>query len=98
MSEISQQAMDLAASLWIKPATFEDLYARKVRGFENCSEYMFDRILKIAESKKWIYTRGETYYCYKNTVKNVLNPAGYEMDLPTDTRSDFRKEFDRLYA
>lgn len=59
---------------------------------------MFDRILKIAESKGWIYLRGETYYTYKKTVKNVLNPAGYEMDLPTDIRSDFRKEFDRLHG
>lgn len=90
--------MDIAASLWIKSATFEELYARKIESLKNSSEYMFDRIVKIAESKGWIYLRGETYYTYKNTVKNVLNPAGYELDLPTDTRSDFRKEFDRLHG
>ena len=98
MAEISTMAMDIAASLWIKPATFDELYARKIYGFENSSEYMFDRILKIAKSKKWIYMKGEVYYCYKKTVKNVLNPAGYEMDLPTDTRSDFQKEFDRFIS
>jgi hypothetical protein len=98
MSEISTLAMDIAASLWIKPATFEDLYTRKIESLKNSSEFMFDRIVKIAESKGWIYVKGETYYCYKKTVKNVLNPAGYEMDLPTDTRSDFRKEFGRLHG
>lgn len=90
--------MDIAASLWIKPANFEDLYARKIESLKNSSEFMFDRIVKIAESKGWIYLKGKTYYCYKKTVKNILNPAGYEMDLPTDTRSDFRKEFDRLHG
>lgn len=98
MSEISILAMDIAASLWIKPATFEELYARKIESLKNSSEYMFDRLVKIAESKGWIYLKGETYYTYKKTVKNVLNQAGYEMDLPTDTRSDFRKEFDRLHG
>lgn len=89
--------MDIAASLWIKPATYEDLYNRKIECLKHSSDYMFSKIVKITESKGWIYKKGEVYYCYKKTVKNVLNPAGYEIDLPTDTRSDFRKEFDRLY-
>jgi hypothetical protein len=96
MSEISNLAMDLAASIWLKPACFEDLYARKIKSFENSSEYMFYRIVKIAESKNWIYRRGEIYYCYKKTVKKILNPAGYEMDLPIDTTSEFRKDFDKF--
>lgn len=95
MSEISELAMDIAASLWLKPATFEELYARKIESLKNSSEFMFDRIIKIAQSKRWIYLKGETYYTYKNTIISVLNPSGYEMDLPNDTRSDFRKEFDR---
>ena len=98
MSEISTLAMDIAASLWIKPATFDELYARKIESLKNSSEFMFDRIVKIAKSKGWIYLKGETYYCYKKTVKNVLNSSGYEMDLPTYAMSDFRNEFERLHG
>ena len=73
--------MDIAASCWLKPATFDELYARKIESLKDVSEFMFDRIVKLAKSKGWIYINGETYFCYKKTVKIVLNPAGYQLDL-----------------
>lgn len=81
MSEISSLLMDIAASVWIKPATFEELYARKIESLKNSSEFMFYKIVKIAELKGLIYLKGETYYTYKKTVKDVLNPNGYDIDF-----------------
>ena len=71
--------MDLSASIYMKPATFEELFKRKIESLKNTSEYMFFKIVKIAEEKNWIYMKDETYYCYKKTVKNVLNPSGYDL-------------------
>lgn len=79
MPNIKEMTMDVAASLWIKPATFEDLYARDIESLKYLSEYAFDRILKSARSKGWIYEKNKKYYCYKKTVVNILNPAGYEL-------------------
>ena len=98
MSEFKNLAMDLAASIWWQPATWDELYERKITSLKNASQYMFDRVVKLAVAKGWIYEKGETYYCYKKTVKEILNKNGYEIDLPTDTRSQFRKDFDRLYG
>lgn len=90
--------MDLAASIWHKPGTFEELYKRGINSLKGVSEYNFNLCLGMTKSKNWIYKKGEIYYCYKSTVVNVLNPNGYEIELPVDQRSDFRKEFDRLFG
>ncbi len=81
MSEFTNMAMDLTASLWLKPATWDELYERKVDSLKSANQYMFNSILKMAESKGWIYEKGEIFYCYKKTVKQVLNPAGYSIDF-----------------
>jgi len=93
-TEPQLMAMDLSASLWLSPCSFEELYNRGV--LEGVSQYSFNTILNIAKSKNWIYERGDILYCYKKTVKNVLNPEGYELDLPTKRiKSDFEKEFEK---
>lgn len=96
MSEINELAMDLSASIYLKPDTFEGLYARKIESLKNASEFMFDRILKIALSKGYIYEKGEKYYCYKKTVVNVLNKNGYEMDIIKYEPSEFEKQFNKF--
>ncbi len=93
-TELQKMAMDLAASLWLNPCSYDELYERKV--LKHISEYNFRTVVNIAEHRGYIYEKGEKLYCYKKTVINVLNPEGYEMELETDTRSDFRKEFDKL--
>ena len=96
MSDLKETTMCLAASIWHQPATFDELYKRKIDVLANASEYMFNVVLMSAKSKGWIYEKGDVWYCYKKTVKEVLNPAGFEIELNKDTRSEFRKQFDRL--
>ncbi len=93
MATLNQMAMDLSASLWIKPATYDELFERKV--LKSISEYNFRTIVNIAKNRRYIYEKGDNLYCYKKTVIEVLNPEGYELELPTDARSEFRKEFDK---
>ena len=88
--------MCLAASIWHNPATFEELFERKIDILEHASEYMFNTVLQSAKSRGWIYEKNDIWYCYKKTVKQVLNPAGFEIELDKDTRSEFRKQFDKL--
>ncbi len=94
MATPKEMAMDLAASLWIKPCSYDDLFERKV--LKSVSEYSFRIIVNIAKDRRYIYEKGDKLYCYKKAVVEVLNPEGYELELPTDSRSEFRKEFDKL--
>lgn len=93
MSELRMLLTDLAASIWVKPGTFEELYARKIESLKNADEYMFFKLLAIIKRKEWVYVRGEVYYCYKKTVKEVLNPSGYELELPSKTSSEFEDAY-----
>ncbi len=93
-NSLKDMKMDVAASLWIEPCTFDELFKRSV--IKNISEYAFNTVVKMAKASGYIYERGEILYCYKKTVKQILNPEGYELELPDDTRSALRKEFDRI--
>lgn len=78
MDDIKQRQLDLAASLWTKPGTFEELKERDfLRGI---SEYSLDRLLRWCETDRLIYEKKGKYYCFKKTVIEILNPAGYELD------------------
>lgn len=59
---------DIAASLFIKPGTLEELLERDF--LENRSEYGINILLKIMEDKEWIYRRGETYYTYAKFARS----------------------------
>lgn len=98
MGTFSDIAMTLTASIWYKPGTYEELYQRKVDVLKDASEYSFNTILMLAKSNGWIYEKGGVYYCYRKTVKNVLNCKGFEIEIDVDTRSEFRKQFDKLYS
>lgn len=80
--------MDIAASLWLIPCTFEELCKRLDK-----PEYGTHTIVNIILKKGWIYKKGSTLFCYKKTVKEVLNPAGYGLDLKEKYLSDFEKEY-----
>jgi hypothetical protein len=92
-SQLQSMAMDLAASLWIKPCSYDELYNRKV--LKSIDEYNFRTIVNIAKSKGYIWQKGEQLKCYRKTVEKVLNPEGYELELPMDIRTEFEKEFDK---
>ena len=42
---------------------------------------MFGLIVYRIKSKGWIYVKGDCYYCYKSTVKEIINPKGYDLDI-----------------
>jgi hypothetical protein len=88
--------MDIAASIWYNPGTYEELYDRKIESMKHASEHMFFTTINIAKSNGWVYEKNGIYRCYKSTVLNVLNPNGYGIELPVDTRSEFRKSFELL--
>lgn len=82
----SQKIMDLAASLWLAPATRQELYDR-LSHFGG--ESFVDNLMYFAFSKNWIYERGTKMYCYKSTYLNVLVPNGYELSpLPYSGRNN----------
>lgn len=90
--------MDIAASIWIQPGTLEQLHSRKIESIKTADEYSLNSLLLSAKKRGWIYQKKETWHCYKKTVLDVLNPYGYDLELPADTRSEFRKAFDRARA
>lgn len=89
MADIVDKVMDIAASLWIEPASLEVLAKKEF--LEGISQYSVYTIVNIGKSKGWIYEKNDVYYTYKKCVIEVLNPKGYELYVKTDTRSDFEK-------
>lgn len=85
---ILDKTKEICASLWYAPATLEGLSERL-----KINEYLLSKLLAGARRKNWIYERGESFYCYKKTVREVLNPAGYDIDLSKPYESEFRKAF-----
>jgi len=81
--------MDIAASLWMKPCTFEELCKRF-----NVAQFGFHSIVNSAIKDGWIYEKkDETLRCYKKTAK-MLNTKGYELDIKWGPElSDFEKAF-----
>lgn len=94
MSSLIEIQMDIAASLWLKPATFKELMERDF--MINRSEYGIQIMLEIMDKKDWIYEKSNKYYTYQKTVVNILNHNGYELDDGIRGKSDFRKAFDKF--
>lgn len=81
--------MEIAASLWIKPATLEELCKRDF--LNGKSEYGIFTLVNHGKSKGWIYEKNDVYYTFKKCVVDVLNNNGFELTVKADTRSDFEK-------
>ena len=63
MGDLTTLKKDIAASLYMKPATFEELMDRDF--LHNRSEYGIDSLLMQMEKDGWIFMRGEKYHTYK---------------------------------
>jgi hypothetical protein len=76
MNEISQLKMDIAASLYIIPATIDELLTRDF--LINKSRYGIELMLQQMEKDSWIFFKKEKYYTYK---KFALSPrmSGYDL-------------------
>ncbi len=61
---------DIAASLFIKPASIEELLKRDF--LKSKSFYGIDLLLSILEKEKWIYLKGGKYRTYKHVAKKDL--------------------------
>lgn len=74
-SGVHEQFKDIAASLWMKPATIEELAERdflKFRSIIGVSN-MIVAMVKLG----WIYERGDRLFTYKKTVSEHL--SDYEL-------------------
>lgn len=89
MKSVLDIKMDIAASLWIQPCTFEELCKRL-----NVAQFGFHSIVNSALNDGWIYEdKNEVLHCYKKTVK-MLNKNDYDLDLKESPKlSDFEKAF-----
>jgi len=76
--QLTDLKKDICASLWIAPATFDELVKRDF--LHNRSLEGVDRILFGLEQSEWIYAKGEKYFTYKSTVTDHL----VEYDLIVD--------------
>lgn len=78
MSEIKDIKMDIAASLFMCPCTEEELLERDF--LKGKSVFMTQKLIQQIIADGWIFeTKSGLLCCYKKTVKNILNPNGYEL-------------------
>lgn len=78
MSEIKDIKMDIAASLFMCPCTEEELLERDF--LKNKSKFIIQKLIQQITTDGWIFeTKSGLLCCYKKTVKNILNPNGYEL-------------------
>ena len=68
---------DICASLWIQPATLDELLDRDF--LHNRSPEGIDRMLFQMENKGWVYTRGEKFNTYRKTVLTELSEYGLDI-------------------
>lgn len=91
---LTDQMMDIAASFWCQPGTIDDLIKRDF--MKGVSQYGAYQLVSLTLRRGWIMERkDEVYHCKKSTVKEVLNPAGYELHNGPAYKSEFEKAFDK---
>lgn len=76
MSELQTVLNDIAASLYMKPGTFDDLASRKF--MKGKSNHGIITLLRILITKKACYKKDEKYYTYK---KYALSDRMKEYEL-----------------
>ena len=74
-SETTELFKNIAASLWVSPATIEELSGRDFLKFR--SEIGVSNLLHAMVNLGWIYQRGERFFTYKQTV--IKNLSEYEI-------------------
>lgn len=77
MSQLKGQLMEIAASLWIKPGTFDELRSRDFMKMQ--AEYNIWLMVNMCKRRNWIYEKGDKLHCYRSTVDDVLNKNGYDL-------------------
>lgn len=69
---------EIAASLWMLPATLEELKTREF--LSHMDEYSVWTVLNMAIKRNWVYSKGDVYHCYKSAAIE-LNKDGYELNV-----------------
>ena len=77
LSQLKELKRDIAASLYMKPATFEELMERDF--LHNRSEYGISIMLQQMENARWIYIRWDRYHTYKKFALST-EMAEYELE------------------
>lgn len=90
MSTTKELQMEIAASLWIKPATLEELCKRDF--LSGMAIYGVNTLVNIAISKGLIYEKSGILKCYKATVY-TLNEMGYDLYTGDVIQSEFEKAY-----
>ena len=77
LGKLRELKKDIAASLYMKPATFEELMERDF--LHNRSEFGVSFMLEQMEKDKWIFMRGNKYHTYKKFALSS-EMSDYELD------------------
>ncbi len=77
MNNIKDIKFKIAASLWLKSGTVEEL---KTRDFlKNYAIFSIERILMMMECDELIFEKNYIWYTY-NKSKNILKKHGYDLN------------------
>lgn len=76
-NQVTMKAMEIAASLWIIPATFRELCERDF--LNNIEEYGVWTYICICKRRGWVYEKGDKFYTYKSAIP-ILNKEGFELN------------------
>ena len=68
LNQLRELRKDIAASLYMKPASFEELMERDF--LKNRAEFGISLMLNQMEKDQWIYMRGEVYHTYKKFAES----------------------------
>ena len=77
LASLSGLKKDIAASLYMKPATMNELFKRDF--LQNRSEYGVSILLDIMVKDGWLFERGETFHTYKEFALSS-EMSEYELD------------------
>jgi len=70
-SKIIELQKDIAASLYLEPATLDELSKRDF--LSNIADFNVDRLLSVLEYKGWLFIdKQDRYHTYKKIAKKVL--------------------------
>ena len=77
MSDIQELREKIAASLWMEPASLEELCKRYF--LNNRSEFSVDRLVFSLIRDGWLYERGDKIFTYRKIAENELSEYGLNL-------------------